>query len=157
MIVIATAGSSIPRACARVFRGVEINSSFYRAHARSTYERWARQTPRSFRFAVKLPREITHDLRLRGTRRRLMSFLEEIAGLGRRLGPLVVQLPPSFVFDARVARTLRFRSGRCLESVADAPTRRMRRTALSDSTTRSVTTQSAVSIGTTSTLRREHI
>lgn len=119
MIVIATAGWSLPRACqprfdtdgthlqryARVLRGAEINSSFYRAHAPSTYANWARQTPRHFRFAVKLPREITHDLRLRAARRPLLAFLGSLAGLGARLGPLVVQLPPSLTYERRSART----------------------------------------------------
>lgn len=119
MIVVATAAWSIPRACARhfpgdgthlqryakVLRGVEINSSFYREHAFETYQRWAKQTSRQFRFAVKMPRTITHDARLRGTRRELVSFLDGIRGLGSRLGPLLVQLPPSLRFERRVART----------------------------------------------------
>lgn len=118
MIVIGTAGWSIPRMCsgqlpgadghlpryARVLRGVEINSSFHRDHARETYAHWARQVPRSFRFAVKLPRLITHDQRLRGARRPLQAFLGQVKGLGGRLGPLVVQLPPSLPFEPRVAR-----------------------------------------------------
>ncbi|MET0281990.1 MAG: DUF72 domain-containing protein [Steroidobacteraceae bacterium] len=118
MITIATAGWSIPRAhagsfpaegthlqrYARVLRGAEINSSFYRDHARETYQRWARQTPRAFRFAVKLPRTITHDGRLRGARAPLAAFLEGVAGLGVRLGPIVIQLPPSLAFETRVAR-----------------------------------------------------
>jgi len=49
---------------ARVLSCVEINSSFYRAHCRETYRRWAQETPSRFQFAVKLPREITHDGRL---------------------------------------------------------------------------------------------
>ncbi len=119
MIIIATAGWSTPKASARHFpgdgthlqryartlRGVEIDTSFYRDHASSTYARWARQTPRSFRFSVKLPRQITHDQRLRAARRPLEQFLGNVAGLGRRLGPLVVQLPPSLAFEPRVART----------------------------------------------------
>lgn len=118
MIVVATAGWSIPRTSAsgfagdgtqlqryaRVFRGAEINTSFYRDHAFSTYERWAKQVPRGFRFAVKLPRVITHDGRLRAARRPLEDYLAGLAGLGRRLGPLVVQLPPSLAFETRVAR-----------------------------------------------------
>jgi uncharacterized protein YecE (DUF72 family) len=119
VIIIATAGWSIPRGCAKRFagegthlqrystqlRGAEINTSFYRRHAASTYQRWARQTPRNFRFAVKLPRLITHDQRLRGARLPLREFLADVAGLGSRLGPLIVQLPPSLVFEHRAART----------------------------------------------------
>lgn len=119
MIVIGTAAWSIPRACAtrfpaagthlqryaQVLRGVEINSSFYRNHSRDTYARWAKQTPRTFRFAVKLPQQITHEQRLRAARLPLEEFLAGISGLGQRLGPLVVQLPPSLAFEIRVART----------------------------------------------------
>lgn len=119
MIVIATAGWSIPRVCAerfpgegthlqryaQVFRGAEIDSSFYRDHARETYARWGRQTPRAFTFAVKLPRRITHDGRLKGARKPLEEFLDGLVGLGRRLGPLIVQLPPSLAFESRTART----------------------------------------------------
>jgi len=118
MKVIATAGWSIPRTSAagfpvdgthlqryaEVFRGVEIDTSFYRSHAKATYANWAKQTPRPFRFAVKLPREITHDGRLRSARRPLGQFLDAVSGLGQRLGPLVVQLPPSLAFEPRVAR-----------------------------------------------------
>ena len=117
MIIVATAGWSIPRAQSRrfpgagthlqryaeVLRGVEINTSFYRDHTPDTYARWARQTPRTFRFAVKVPQLITHEQRLRAARRPLEGFLEGISGLGRRLGPLVVQLPPSLAFDLRTA------------------------------------------------------
>ena len=90
---------------ARVLRGVEINSSFYRSHACQTYARWAAMTPRDFRFAVKLPQAITHEARLRRARRPLATFLEQIGGLGQRLGPLLVQLPPSLPFEARAMRT----------------------------------------------------
>ncbi len=119
MIIIATAGWSIPRACARRFagegthlqrysrqlRGVEIDTSFYRRHAYATYRRWASQTPRAFRFAVKLPRQITHDQRLRAARAPLEEFLADVAGLGGRLDALIVQLPPSLHFESRVANT----------------------------------------------------
>jgi uncharacterized protein YecE (DUF72 family) len=81
---------------------VEINSSFYRPHAAATYARWARSTPPGFRFAIKIPRLISHDLALRRARRPFAEFLAETAGLGDRRGPLLLQLPPSFEFDARV-------------------------------------------------------
>ena len=120
MIVIGTAGWSIPRAVAgsfhgdgshlqryaRVLRGTEINSSFYRPHARAVYERWAASTPPDFRFAVKLPRAITHEGELRRARGPLRTLLQEqVAGLGAKLGPLLVQLPPSAAFNPRVARS----------------------------------------------------
>ncbi|WP_458094418.1 DUF72 domain-containing protein [Roseomonas sp. WA12] len=83
---------------------VEINSSFYRPHRPSTYARWAASAPPGFRFAVKVPREITHDRRLVDTAAPLERFLGEIAALGEALGPLLVQLPPSLAFDAASVR-----------------------------------------------------
>jgi len=117
-IRIGTAGWSIPRAnadaCpgegthlqryARVFGAAEINSSFHRPHQVSTYRKWADHVPDDFRFAVKLPRAITHDARLRGVRGPFEAFLEETAGLGAKRGPLLVQVPPSLEFDRGVVR-----------------------------------------------------
>ena len=60
-------------------------------------------TPSDFRFAVKVPRLITHDQRLLRARVPLAQFLEQSNGLGQRRGPLLIQLPPSLAFDARVA------------------------------------------------------
>jgi uncharacterized protein YecE (DUF72 family) len=116
-VVVATAGWSIPRASAArfpadgshlqryaaVFQGTEINSSFQRPHVESTYAKWAAATPPGFRFAVKLPRTVTHERRLRRVGPLLDDFLRQVAGLGAKRGPLLVQLPPSFEFDARVA------------------------------------------------------
>ncbi len=115
---IGTAGWSIPKPAKALFPGsgqhleryaqvlncAEINSSFYRSHRREVYERWAAQTPPGFRFSVKLPRSITHHGRLRRARAPLQSFLAEAAGLGDRLAVLLVQLPPSFAFEARPVR-----------------------------------------------------
>jgi uncharacterized protein YecE (DUF72 family) len=117
-IIIGTAGWSLPRAVAdefpadgshlerysRVLGGAEINSSFHRPHARRVYERWAAATPAEFLFSVKLPRTITHDGELRRARPALAAFFEEVSGLGEKLGPVLVQLPPSLVFNPRVAR-----------------------------------------------------
>ncbi|MDQ2639815.1 MAG: DUF72 domain-containing protein [Pseudomonadota bacterium] len=117
-MIVATAGWSIPRDCAAALpgagthlqryaarlAGVEINTSFYRDHSRDTYARWAAQVPAGFRFSLKLPRQITHDQRLRAVRRPLEAFLQATSVLGRRRGPLVVQLPPSLPFEPRVAR-----------------------------------------------------
>ena len=66
-----------------------------------TYARWARSVGPSFRFAVKVPRVITHDLRLRSTRAPLSRFLHESASLRTKRGPLLIQLPPSLEFDSK--------------------------------------------------------
>ncbi len=81
---------------------VEINSSFHRPHRPSTYARWAAETPEGFAFAVKVPKEITHQRRLVDVAEPLGRFLDEVAALGAKRGPLLVQLPPSFGFDAGV-------------------------------------------------------
>jgi len=85
-------------------KGVEINSSFYRPHKRATYERWAAAVPESFRFSVKVPRTITQNHQLKDYGDLLEQFMEEVSGLGDKLGVLLAQLPPSLACDADVAR-----------------------------------------------------
>lgn len=113
---IGTAGWSIPRASAhhfdadgthlqryaRRFRCAEINSSFYRPHAAATYAKWRDSTPPDFAFAVKMPRTITHELKLRSVREPLVAFLAQTDGLAQKRGPVLVQLPPSLAFDEQV-------------------------------------------------------
>ncbi len=95
-------GSHLERT-ARVLPMTEVNSSFYRPHKPDTWARWARSTPAGFRFAVKIPKAITHDARLVGPAAVLDRFLAEAGQLGDRLGPLLVQCPPSLGFDPAVA------------------------------------------------------
>ncbi len=101
---------------ATLFNAVEINSSFYRPHRLATYERWRLAVPESFRFAVKVPKLITHERRLVSCRDEITAFLAAVFGLQDRLGALLVQLPPSYMFDERVAGDF-FRSIRELTSV----------------------------------------
>jgi len=86
-----------------VLNAVEINSSFYRPHRTATYERWAASVPDAFRFAVKVPKTITHERRLKDAGDLLDRFLAEVGGLGPKLGPLLVQLPPSLSFQLGIA------------------------------------------------------
>ncbi len=97
-----SAGSHLERYGARL-PAVEINSSFYRPHRRSTYERWAASVPDHFRFAVKLPGAITHERRFRNCEPLLQAFADETAGLGVKRGPVLVQLPPSFIYPGALA------------------------------------------------------
>jgi uncharacterized protein YecE (DUF72 family) len=90
---------------ARRLNGVEINSSFYRSHAQTTYARWRRQVPAGFRFAVKMPRAITHDRALSGANDLIQKFFDEVFHLGSALGPILVQLPPSLAYDEPVVAT----------------------------------------------------
>ncbi len=96
-------GVSILARYATVLNAVEINSSFYRPHRPATYARWAETVPAAFRFAVKLPRTITHEKRLAGGAALLDSFLGEAGALGGKLGPLLVQLPPTLRCDVKIA------------------------------------------------------
>ena len=95
--------STLLQRYAAVFPAVEINSSFYRPHRPATYARWAAAVPKAFRFAVKLPRSLTHEARLAGGGYLLEAFLAQASALGDRLGVLLVQLPPSLDFDRKVA------------------------------------------------------
>ncbi len=95
-------GSHLERYAA-VFNAVEINSSFYRPHQPQTYARWADSVPDDFRFAVKLPRTITHDQRLKEIEAPLAQFAAEAGTLGNKLGCVLVQLPPSLALDAALA------------------------------------------------------
>lgn len=95
-------GSHLQRYAA-VLPAVEINSSFYRPHRPATYARWRDSVPESFRFSVKMPKAITHELRLQNIDEPLARFVDEASNLKEKLGCLLVQLPPSLRYDARVA------------------------------------------------------
>jgi uncharacterized protein YecE (DUF72 family) len=115
------AGSHLERYGA-VFNAVEINSSFYRPHRTATYERWATSVPDDFRFAVKVPKAITHERRLKDVGNLLDRFLSEAEGLGPKLGPLLVQLPPRLTFQPGVAdRFLSEMRGRVEGSIVCEP------------------------------------
>ncbi len=84
------------------FNTVEINSSFYRLPLRSTFEKWALETPEDFTFAVKLSRPITHYKKLEGVRGELEAFIKHAEPMREKLGAILVQLPPSLKFDTKL-------------------------------------------------------
>jgi uncharacterized protein YecE (DUF72 family) len=110
---IGTAGWSIPKQCAEGFPDTgthlerysqilscaEINSSFYRSHRLSTWEKWAESVPEDFRFSVKAPKTITHELNLVCGPEPLITFLAEVKILAAKLGPILFQLPPKAAFN----------------------------------------------------------
>ncbi|SFG43405.1 Uncharacterized conserved protein YecE, DUF72 family [Duganella sp. CF458] len=98
-------GSNLARYAA-VFDAVEINSSFYRPHKPETYARWADNVPAGFRFAVKLPKSITHEKRLQDIEAELDQFATEAGALGDKLGWILVQTPPSLRFDPAAVAAL---------------------------------------------------
>jgi len=94
---------------AETFDTVEVNATFYRLPLRSTVAGWAARTPRTFLFAVKASRYLTHVKRLRDLPAGLARLEERIAPLREadKLGPVLWQLPASFRRDdVRLAETL---------------------------------------------------
>lgn len=91
-------GTSLQRYAAQ-FACAEINSSFHRPHRPATYQRWAESVPDDFRFAIKMPKAITHVQRLSGCEDLLAAFADQCAPLGSKRAVVLVQLPPSLAFD----------------------------------------------------------
>lgn len=81
---------------ARYFPAVEIDSTFYSAPSESVARRWVEMTPANFRFACKLPRELTHVRRLRDCRAELVAFLRALEPLASKLQVVLIQLPSSY-------------------------------------------------------------
>lgn len=84
---------------AQRFVTVEINNTFYRLPPRSTFTGWRERTPDDFEFAVKMSRYLTHVRRLHNPAQPVSRFLEAAGGLGRKLGPVLLQLPPTLPAD----------------------------------------------------------
>jgi uncharacterized protein YecE (DUF72 family) len=76
------------------FTTVEVNASFYASPSPAMVAKWAEQTPVGFQFCPKLPRHISHEGALRPKITAALQFIELIQGLGERLGPIFMQLPP---------------------------------------------------------------
>jgi uncharacterized protein YecE (DUF72 family) len=96
----AGAGSHLQR-YSQVLNCSEINSSFRRVHRAATWQRWASSVPPNFRFSVKMSRAITHDAKLKCSREVVMEFVQQIRSLNGRLGPLLLQTPPSLEFETK--------------------------------------------------------
>lgn len=77
------------------FRTVEINSTFYGVPEVSVLEAWAGTVPAGFRFALKAPRQITHERRLNDAGDLVSHLLEVARALTEHRGPLLFQLPPT--------------------------------------------------------------
>ena len=81
------------------FSTVEINYTFYRMPNAKTIAGWEAGTPAGFCFALKAPKRITHDARLKNVDEPLAYFLDTARRLGCKLGPILFQLPPNFKKD----------------------------------------------------------
>jgi uncharacterized protein YecE (DUF72 family) len=90
------------------FASVEVNNAFYRLPERSTFQAWRDRTPDDFCVAVKASRYLTHIKRLREPAEPVARFMARAGALGDRLGPVLVQLPPTMKADpAALDETLR--------------------------------------------------
>ena len=81
------------------FDTVECDNAFYRLPTRETFEKWADASPPGFLMSVKASRFLTHIKRLKDPGEPVKRLLESCAGLGDKLGPLLVQLPPTMKAD----------------------------------------------------------
>ena len=87
---------------ATAFNSVEINYTFRRSPTASMMDGWSKATDEDFVFALKANQGITHFARLMNTGERLGTFLEAVAPLGPRLGPVLFQCPPNMKYDPEV-------------------------------------------------------
>jgi uncharacterized protein YecE (DUF72 family) len=89
------------------FATVEVDNTFYRLPERSTFESWAARTPPGFTVALKASRYLTHIRRLSNPADPVATLMERVAGLGDKLGPVLLQLPPTLRAEPqRLAATL---------------------------------------------------
>jgi uncharacterized protein YecE (DUF72 family) len=76
------------------FDTVELNNSFYKLPNMETFREWRDAAPSNFLFAVKASRFITHNLKLKNPENALDNILSRAEALGKKLGPVLFQLPP---------------------------------------------------------------
>ena len=108
--------SSFLEAYAAHFRTVELDTTFYAVPRRSTIAGWRARTPDGFQFAAKFPQTITHQKGLAGCGEETLAFLEAMTLLDRKLGPLLLQMPPSWgaaAFDTLAAYLRDLPAGFC--------------------------------------------
>jgi uncharacterized protein YecE (DUF72 family) len=103
---------------ASVFDTVEINNSFYRLPEATTFEGWKERAPVGFLFAVKASRYLTHMKKLKDPKEPISRFFERAGRLGRKLGPVLYQLPPRWPKNLeRLERFLSFLPKRRLHAM----------------------------------------
>jgi uncharacterized protein YecE (DUF72 family) len=78
------------------FDTVEVDNTFYRIPSEATIKRWFDQTPSDFVFSLKFPRIITHVKMLEDCAQETSVFIKHVSGLDDKLGPLLLQFPPTF-------------------------------------------------------------
>jgi len=84
------------RLYSRLLSCVEGNTTFYAVPSAATVARWRAETPPTFRFCPKIPRQISHAPDLQASQHATLAFVDRMRALGERLGPIFLQLPPTF-------------------------------------------------------------
>ncbi|TMB77029.1 MAG: DUF72 domain-containing protein [Chloroflexi bacterium] len=84
------------------FQAVEVNNTFYNLPEKSVFEHWRASTAEDFLFALKMSRYLTHLKRLQDPTEPVHRFIERARGLGSKLGPVLLQLPPRFKVNLRL-------------------------------------------------------
>ncbi len=84
----------------KVFDTVEIDSTYYRVPNRNSVMNWERTTPANFLFSPKFPGEITHKNGLNVSSNMVSEFLEPMNILGKKLGPILIQLPAFITYQS---------------------------------------------------------
>ena len=103
---------------ASVFDTVEVNNTFYRLPEATTFEMWKERAPAGFLYAVKASRYLTHMKKLKDPEEPIARFFERASHLGRKLGPVLYQLPPRWKRDLpRLEEFLSFLPKRRLHAV----------------------------------------
>jgi uncharacterized protein YecE (DUF72 family) len=92
---------------AALFQTVEVNNAFYRLPERRVFEQWAARTPADYVITVKASRFLSHIKRLKDPQEPVQRLMDRVAGLGDKLGAVLLQLPPTLAVDiARLDETL---------------------------------------------------
>ena len=95
-------GAKMLRQYAERLTGVELNGSFYRTPPETTLERWAAETPPGFRFCMKANRGLTYSAAAFDKVGLARVFTQRVATLGERLGPVLLQFPPTRQKDVQL-------------------------------------------------------
>ena len=85
----------LPYYC-KYFNVVELDTTFYSIPQPATVQSWFNLSPVDFRFCIKTPRRITHELGLKGAQGLMIEFMDSLHPLGEKLGPILIQLPPNY-------------------------------------------------------------